>query len=333
MKKTGFFLLFATFVFVILSCENDKPKIGFILPNMNSQRYFLERDEFIQKVNALGGEVVFANSNNDEQLQLTQVDSLINAGIDILVLDPVNRFAAAQIVRKTHNLNIKVISYDRLIANSDVDAYVAFDAKMTGRQMIQPILDRKPNGTYVILGGDKSDINAIGIAQGQMELLNPHIKSGMVKISYNIFIEKWDGQEARIEIDRYLNMMETLPDAIIAANDAMASGVIQALKEHNLNGQVIVTANGGDLSTCKHILDGNLLMSVYKPVKKLGSLAAELSLKMLKNENTIAILNKTLHNGMQDIPSCLLETIPMNAENIKTTVIADGMIKSEDLKK
>lgn len=333
MMKTGFFLLFATFVFVFLSCENDKPKIGFILPNMNSQRYFLEREEFIKKANALGGEVIFANSNNDEQLQLTQVDSLINAGIDILVLDPVNRFAAAQIVRKAHNLNIKVISYDRLIANSDVDAYVAFDAKMTGRQMIQPVLDRKPNGTYVILGGDKSDINAIGIAQGQMEILNGHIKSGNVKISYNIFIEKWDGQEARIEIDRYLNMMETPPDAIIAANDGMASGVIQALKEHDLNGQVIVTANGGDLSTCKHILDGNLLMSVYKPVKKLGSLAAELSLKMLKNENITAILNKTLHNGMQDIPSALLETIPMHAENIKTTVIADGMIKSEDLNK
>jgi ABC-type xylose transport system substrate-binding protein len=127
--------------------------------------------------------------------------------------------------------------------------------------------------------------------------------------------------------------MGTPPDAIIAANDGMADGVINALKEVNLQGQVIVTANGGDLITCKNISNGNLLMSVYKPVKKLAVLAAELSLKMLKNEDTKEILNTTIYNDYADIPCCLLETIPMDANNIKSTVIADGMIKEEDLNK
>jgi D-xylose transport system substrate-binding protein len=333
MKKFGIILIFAILFGMFQSCEISKPKIGFMLPNMNNQRYFLERDEFIRKINELGGVVLFTNSNNDENLQVQQVDSLFEAGIDVLVLDPVNRFNAAQIVRKAHDHNIKVISYDRLIANSDVDAYVAFDAQMTGQQMVIPVLNLVSEGTFILLGGDKSDINAIGIAKGQMEVLNPLIKSGKIKVPYNIFVEKWDGQETKIEVRRFLNISNSHPDAIIAANDVMANGAIEALKEQNLEGQVLVTGNGGDLIACKNIMAGYQLMSVYKPVKKLAALAAGLSLKLLKNENTKDVLTKTMDNGFGEIPSCLLETIPMDSNNIKSTVVADGMVKEEDLNK
>lgn len=304
-----------------------------MLPHMNNIRYVIERAEFTKKIGELGGEVLFTNSNNDEAVQLQQADSLFNAGIKVLVLDPVNRFTAAQIVRKAHDRNIKVISYDRLIANSDVDAYVSFDAEMAGRQMVASALKYKPQGNYVILGGDKSDINAVRIAQGENAALDTYVKSSKIKLAYNIFIEKWDEAEAKNEIERYLKFTDSYPDVIIAANDGMANGAITALKAFNYEGNVLIISSDGSLTACKNIVAGQQLMSVYKPVKKLASLAAELSLKMLHSENTKDILTTALHNGYADIPSCLMETVPMDANNIKTTAVADGMVKEEDLVK
>lgn len=327
------FVLFIGLIFtgILSSCTDKKKVVGFMLPHMNNIRYVLEKEEFTRSINEFGGEVLFTNSNNDEKIQLQQADSLFDAGIKILVLDPVNRFTAAQIVRKAHDRNIKVISYDRLIANIDVDAYISFDAEMAGSQMVSAVLKEKDEGSYIILGGDKSDINAIRIAKGINTVLDHSLKSNKVKIAYNVFIEMWDEAEAKNEISRYLNITSSCPQAIIAANDAMANGAIMALKEYEYEGKVLVASIDGGLLACRNILAGHQFSAVYKPVKKLAELAANLSIKMLNNDNTKDILTTTLNNDYADIPSCLLETIPLNASNIKSTVIADGMVSEKEL--
>jgi D-xylose transport system substrate-binding protein len=111
----------------------------------------------------------------------------------------------------------------------------------------------------------------------------------------------------------------------------LARGAIEALKEENLIGKVIVTGQGGELFACKNIVAGSQLMTVYKPVKKLADLSAELAIKMLHGEKVDDILNTKINNGYSDIPTQMLVTIPVDATNLKSTIIADGMIKESDL--
>lgn len=324
-------VLFITILLVSFSCTKQKPVVGFMLPHMTIQRYVTERDAFTEKMNELGGEVIFRQANNDDQYQMKQLDSLLEMNIDILVLDPVNRFTAAEMVRKAHRKGVKVISYDRLISNIDVDAFLSFDPWMVGKQIAEAALKAKPEGNYVILGGDKSDLNAIGIDESITKVLEPHIKSGKIDASYKVFIEKWSSDDANLEVKQYLNLSGKVPDVILATSDMLARGAIDALKTENLAGQVLVTGQGGELFACKHIIAGNQLMTVYKPVKKLAVLSAELAVKMLRNEKVGDILNATLHNGHSDIPSQMLPTISVDAGNIKSTIVADGMIKESDL--
>jgi D-xylose transport system substrate-binding protein len=302
-----------------------------MLPHTNIQRYIIERDQFNAKIQELGGEVIFRQANNDDQYQTKQLDSLLDMDIDILVLDPVNRFTAAEMVRKAHRKGIKVISYDRLISNIDVDAFLSFDPWMVGKQITDAVIKAKPEGIYVILGGDKSDLNAIGIDEGMGKSLEPHIKSGNIKVDYKVFIEKWASEDAYLEVKQFLNLSGKVPDVILATSDVLARGTIEALEEENLLGQVLVTGQGGELFACKNIVAGNQLMTVYKPVKKLADLSAELAIKMLKNENVDNILNAKLNNGHSDIPTQLLVTIPVDINNIKSTIVADGIIKESEL--
>lgn len=330
MKLVGFMLLS---IITLGACSSKKPVIGFMLPHMSIMRYTIEKEVFIAKASELGAEVRFASANNDEEHQIAQLDSLIGQGIDVLVLDPVNRFNAAAMVRKAHEKGIKVLSYDRLISNCTVDAFISFDAELTGQQMAQAAMKVKPSGNYIILGGDKKDINAIGVEKGQMKVLESAVKSGDIKIKYNVFVEKWSEEEAAMEVAQYIQLSDEVPDVILASSDVLAKGAINVLKKENLAGSVVVTGNGGELFACKNINAGFQQMTVYKPVKKLAALAVELSLKMLRNEQVGDILNGKMNNDAADIPSRFLETIPVFKDNIKSTVIADGMFTEADLLK
>jgi D-xylose transport system substrate-binding protein len=326
------------FIFLIIisfgtGCLNTskRPKVGFMLPNMVAMRYSIERDLFTAKLNELGADVIFEQADNDEQKQMVQFESLLKQDIKILVLDPVNRFTAAQMVRKAHSMGIKVISYDRLISNSDVDAFISFDPWMTGRQMTEAVTKLKPEGNYIILGGDRADLNAIGIDEGQQKVLEPFIKSGKIKVKYKVFIEKWDAEDAFYEVGKYIDLSGEVPDVILTSSDVLARGTINVLKQYKLEGKVIVPGQGGELFACKNILKGHQAMTVYKPSKKIAYLAAELAMKMLNKEKVDDILNTTLHNGFSDIPAHLIATIPVNAGNIHSTIVADGMFKEADL--
>jgi D-xylose transport system substrate-binding protein len=302
-----------------------------MLPHTNIQRYIIEKEEFTARCKQLGADVLFKQANNDDRLQTQQLDSLLNAGVAIIVLDPVNRFTAAEMVRKAHRAGVKVISYDRLISNIDVDAFLSFDPWMTGEQMTNAVIKLRPEGTYVILGGDKSDLNVIGIDEGQQKVLKPYIESKKIDVGYKVFIDKWGYDDAFHEVNQYLNLAGKLPDAIVASSDLLAKGAIDALAKHQATGKVLVTGQGGELFACQNIVKGNQLMTVYKPVKKLADLAAELSIKMMKHDDVEGILTMTIHNGYGDIPSQLLVTIPVDSSNIRATIVASGMVSEKDL--
>ncbi len=72
-------------------------------------------------------------------------------------------------------------------------------------------------------------------------------------------------------------------------------------------------------------------MTVYKPIKKLANLAAEISFDLAKNENIDKYFKTTIFNGYSDIPCTFLEVISVNAANIRSTVVADGLITESEL--
>src|SRR6266498_5533092 len=102
-------LMFLTLI-IVISCKVSGPRVGFMVPHLNNKRFLVERDVFTAKVEELGGKVLFRVADNDEEKQNQQLIELLHKGIDILVLDPVNRFRSAEMVRMAHDKGIKVIS-------------------------------------------------------------------------------------------------------------------------------------------------------------------------------------------------------------------------------
>lgn len=323
-------ILFFAFICLFISCNNNSElKVGFLLPNFSDARYLKDRDFFSEKFKSLGGVVEVGNADNDAQKQEDQAAEMIKNGAKVLVITSVNQNTAASIVRMAKSKGVKVIAYERLIRNAEVDYYIAFDHLEAGKIQAQYALKNKPSGNYVIICGDKRDNNAELIMKGQLETLE---KSGIssVKLVYKSYIEDWSDENAYMEISKVINLYNEKIDVILTANDGMAGGVIKACDELQPGYSVYTTGLDADINACKRIMNGKQSMTVYKSFKVQGEMAAELAYKAIKGEK-ITEAKSFVDNGSIQVPSILLVPQGVDLSNIKNTIIADGFYTEQQL--
>ena len=317
-------LLILLGIVFITSCEQKQDiTIGFLLPTYEVARYSIDRDNFVARASELGAKVIVENAENDDKLQIKQATALIDQGVDVLVIISVNQNTAPAIVREAKDKKVKVVAYERLIQNCELDYFIAFDNYMVGKDMATAALKKCPEGNYVIISGDKTDKNAELINTGNKDAINSAVQSGKVKLIYNTFIEDWAPESAYMIMKQVLNTSGDDVNVVLAANDGMAGGIIKALQESGLAGKVIVTGNDAELPACQRIYAGTQAITVYKSLKTQAKFAAEVAVSLAKNEKP-AVETITTFNGKIDVPTVSIKPTVVDMDNIRQTIIADG---------
>jgi D-xylose transport system substrate-binding protein len=255
---------------------------------------------------------------------------MLTKGVDVLIVAPHNGEVAAAIVEKAHRQGVPVISYDRLIKNSDVDLYVSHQVVKMGEMQARYALEHVPKGNYVLIGGSQTDNNALLLRQGQMNILQPAIDRGDIKIVTNQFAREWLASEALRITEDALTKNANDVQAIVASNDGTAGGAISALPP-SLVGKVLVTGQDAQLDACQRIVEGRQTMTIYKPIKPLAYSAVDSALKLARGE-AIQSPDK-VNNGKIDVPAILQEPISVDKSNMMQTVIKDGYHRLEDVYK
>ncbi len=323
-------LFIGLLLFIIISCkENRKISIGFMIPNLQDARYAIDRDNFTKKAIELGAEVLVTNAENDDNKQINQAKELLERDVDALVIIAVNQTTAAAIAREARNKKIKVIAYERLIKNCDLDLFIGFNHYQAGQLMAEYATKVKPTGNYVIICGDKTDKNAELIMQGYDNILNPFISDKKINKIFNTYVEDWSAENAYIIMKKILNYFPESVDVVLCANDGMAGGVINALNEKGLRGKVLVTGMDAELSACKRIVEGSQNITIYKPMNIQGITAAENTLKIIKGEEVK--YNEQVYNGKMHVPAIILKPTVVDIKNIKETIVADRFYKEEEI--
>ncbi|MFD0710428.1 D-xylose ABC transporter substrate-binding protein [Paenibacillus sp. GCM10027626] len=310
---------------------DKKLKIGFSMDTLQEERWQRDRDYFVEKAEELGAEVLVQSANSDDAKQIAQAENLISQGVDVLVVIPHNSEAAAAIVEKAHAADVKVVAYDRVIKNSDVDLYISFDSIMIGEMQAKAIVERVPKGKYVLIEGADTDYSAHLYKEGQMNILQPLVDKGDIQIVFDQWTKDWSPAVAMANMENALTANKNAIDAVIATNDGTAGGAIQALTAQNLAGKIPVSGQDAELAACQRIVEGTQTMTIYTPIKNLASTAAELAIKLAKDEKIET--NSTTNNGKIDVPTLLLEPISVDKDNIDATVIADEFHSKADVYK
>jgi len=240
-------LLFALFVFSILSACSSAPKekrikIGFAMDTVKEERWQRDKDAFEAHCKALNVDCEITVADNKADKQANDVDNLLTKGVDVLVIAPHDSTQAASMVDKAKKQNVPVISYDRLINSDKIDLYISHQVPVIGKKIAEYALQHVPKGNYVMVYGASTDNNAVIMKKSELEVLQPAIDKGDIKIVADQFITNWNQDEALKMAENALTQNNDKIDAFVVSNDGMAGGVVSALENRHLAGKILVTS-------------------------------------------------------------------------------------------
>jgi D-xylose transport system substrate-binding protein len=303
---------------------NDPVSIGFSMDTLKEERWQRDKDLVEKRAKELGMQVNVQVANGSDSDQIKQAENMLTQGVDVLIVAPHNSEIAASIVEAAHRQGVPVISYDRLIKNSDVDLYVSHQVVKIGEMQAKYVLDHinKKPANIVIVGGSPTDNNALLLHEGQMNILKPAVDRGDVKIVTDQYAKEWQASAALNIMENALTQSNNQVDGVVASNDGTARGVVQALEAQNLAGKVVVSGQDADLASLQLIILGKQTMTVYKPIQPLANAAVESAIKLARGEKVDT--TDTIDNGRKKVPSILLEPVAVDKNNILSTVVKDG---------
>ena len=308
---------------------DKKVRIGFLMDAFQQERWQKDKAMFEARCKELGADLILQAADGDDDLQMKQAESLLTQGVDVLVIVPHNAEVAGAIVDLAKRQKVPVISYDRLVKNSEPDLYVSFDNERVGELQAKYLFDRKPTGNYILIGGAPTDNNSHLLRKGQLNILQGAIDRGDIKIVADQWAREWLAEEALKHVENALTNNDNKVDAIVMSNDGTAGGAIQALNAQGLAGKVLVSGQDAELGALQRIVAGTQTMTVYKPIIKLAPAAVDAAVAMAKGQKPQT--TRFVNNGRIDVPSILIEPVTVDKNNIEETVIKDGFHKREDI--
>jgi len=305
--------------------------VGLSMDTLKEARWQRDRDYFQAEVEKLGAKALIQSANSDDTRQIQDVKSLIAAGVDALVIVPHNGAAMAEGVRLAVEAGIPTIAYDRLITDCDLDLYISFDNVRVGELQARWMIDHLPGGKgrIVRIYGAPTDHNALLFKEGQDKVLKPLIERGDITVLHEDWATDWDPANAKKIMNAAITQFADKIDAVLASNDGTAGGAIQALKEAQMAGKTLVTGQDAEAVACQRIVRGTQSMTIYKPLQRVATRAAQLAVAMGRGKPVIA--NGVIKNGFKDVPAVLVDTVAVDRDNMRATVIADGFLSEKEV--
>src|SRR5512143_3361316 len=187
----------------------NKAAVGVILPTKSEPRWLQDQAVFEKA----GWTPLW--SELDSAKEKANVETLISQGVKVIIICPQDATAAAAAAEAAKAAGVKIISYDRLIHDTDaVDYYVTFDSVAVGsawsQYLIQQAGSTKGNPLYLYAGAP-SDNNAFLFFQGAWETIQPKIADGtfVIKNSSEAEAVKAKPTLTRDEMSKVINQVTT----------------------------------------------------------------------------------------------------------------------------
>lgn len=354
MKTTLTTLCCAVLACTAFATTANAAKIGVSMPTQSLQRWNQDGRNLEKQLQQAGHNVeLYYAGDNDIPTQVSQIENLISANCDVLVVAPIDGGSLTQALQGAKEKGIPVVSYDRLIMNSDAISYYAtFDNYKVGQIQGNYLVDAlklKDAGTepknIELFTGSIDDNNVNFFFGGAIDVLKPYIdsgklvvKSGQVK-KEQVATLNWSTEEAQKRMENLISSAGYGPDgtrldAVYSSNDSVANGITNALVSAGYTAEnfPIVTGQDCDKPSVKNMKRGLQTMSIFKDTRVLADKVVEM-VNAIVNKTEVPVNDtKTYNNGTGVIPSFLCTPIVVTKDNLKEALVDSGYYKEKEIK-
>lgn len=290
MKRIMTLVLAVAMLLAVCACASAEGgyTIGYSLKTITNDDFQLALYNAVKgAVEASGNTFVeaIAETQTGVATQVTQIEDLINSGVDALILNPMDSNACITVMEKAKEAGIPVVLIDQGIEAGHEDLYVTFistdnfaAAKKAGEFMAEKlggegkvIIVRGANGSSA--GDDRADGFKAGIEGTGLELVNEQPGDWTVDVA----------------MQATENMLQADPDisGIFCCSDNMIAGILQALDNNDIDvADLCFVSFDGAKSGVDFIADGKLTGSMAQFPSVIGEKAVEVVLSVLNGEKT-----------------------------------------------
>lgn len=209
---------------------------------------------------SLGVSAVQSDGQNSTPKQTADVEAAIIQGVDGIVISPSDVNAMAPAIQTAVENGVPVVTIDRRVEGVEgILAHVGADNVTGGEAQGRYIMELFPDGARIVnLQGQPGASPAIDRNKGVHNVLDGNDK-------YEFIVE----QTANFARDQGLSVTESIlagldspPDVIVAANDDMALGAVEAVRAQNLGDQIKVLGFDALPEALAAVRDGLLAATV-----------------------------------------------------------------------
>lgn len=327
-------------------------KVGVSMPTQSLQRWNQDGANMKAELERAGYTVDLQYAgDNDIPTQVAQIETMIMSDCKALVIAPIDGSALTEVLKAAKEKNIPVISYDRLIMNSDAVAYYAtFDNTKVGTMQGEFIRDSLKLETEAgpfnieLFTGASDDNNVNFFFGGAMAVLEPYITSGklVVKSGQTTLAQcatpNWNAEESQKRMENLISSNNYGPtgtklDAVLSSNDSVATGITNALiaAGYNKDNFPILTGQDCDRPSVKNMIAGVQSMSIFKDTRTLATQVVTMVDSIMQGKEVSVNDTKTYDNGTGVIPSYLCDPVSCTVKNYEELLIKSGYYKESDL--
>ena len=344
------------------SAAPEDLSIGVSMPTQTSERWIADGNAVKSQLEAEGYTVELQYAGDDIPTQSQQVDQMITKGVDALIIAAIDGTALSSQLQAAADADIPVISYDRLIRDSEnVNFYVSFDNFKVGVAQGNALLtglgiknDDAPEGTATgpfnieLFAGSLDDNNAFFFFDGAMSVLQPKIddgtlvvKSGQTDIE-QVATLRWQQETAQKRMEDLLTGSYadgTKVNGVLSPYDGLSRGIITALQnagygpttEGGANPMPIVTGQDAEIASVKLIADGVQSSTIFKDTRLLAEQAVVAAQAFLEGNEPEANNTEDYDNGVKKVPSFLLPVETVFADDIQPVLVDSEYWTAEEV--
>lgn len=341
-------LVLISSVFVGCSSSTSETQIGIVLPTKEEPRWVQDEARFnaLLEDSEYNAEILFSQGSSAKEKQ--NVETLLSKGIEVLIITPQDGKAAGAAVEAAKEEGVTVISYDRLVTDTDaVDYYATFNSVSVGEAQADFLIDNLNGETgqnLYLYAGAATDNNAFLFFEGAWNKLQPKIADGtfVVKNSSkaNDYKDKavltreemgeiieqvttdWKPEVAKSKAESHLTSAPPSGKTfVLAPNDGTARTIYDEFaKEEGI--EILITGQDAEKPSIQYIIDGKQSMTVLKDVRDLVKGAMGMAIDVLDGNEVET--NGSYDNGVIDVPARDIKVITVTKDNVQETIIDSG---------
>lgn len=337
--------------------ESQAPEdvlVGVAMPTQQSERWIADGDNVQSQLEELGYEVDLQYANDDIPTQVSQIENMITAGADVLIIASIDGTTLTDVLQQAGDADIPVIAYDRLINGSpNVDYYTTFDNYQVGVQQATSLLtglgvldesgeETGEEGPYNIelFAGSPDDNNATFFWDGAMDTLQPYLDSGVLEVPSGqtdfdqAAILRWLPETAQSRMEDILTQIgSTQLDGVLSPYDGLSIGIISALTSggYSTDALPIITGQDAEVGSVQSIIAGEQYSTIFKDTRLLAEQAVAMTDALVSGEEPEVNDTETYDNGDHVVPSYLLESTIVTVDNYEEVLVDSEYYTAEDL--